>query len=118
VVSSDRHTVKPWLAAHAGFSPAVVDLAGDGYPLVGGRVDAVDGRATGVMVYKRRQHVIDVFVSPSPDPRTRAPELEGDSLGFHVIQWQANGFAFVAVSDIAPDDLMSFVNRLSTAAGG
>ncbi|HVW19945.1 MAG TPA: anti-sigma factor [Opitutaceae bacterium] len=105
VVSSDRHTVKPWLAARLDFSPPVADLAAEGYPLVGGRLDRLSGRQAAAVVYQRNQHTITVFIweGPGPLPAT------GARLGYGVRAWKAGGLDFAAVSDVAPADLDAFV---------
>ena len=81
VVSSNHHTVKPWLAAHAGLSPPVTDFAGDGFTLTGGRVDEVAGRPAAVMVYAHGNHEVDLFAWPD-----RGAVLPGTSTthGFHM----------------------------------
>lgn len=62
VVSSDRHTVKPWFAGKVADAPQVHDFADQGFPLVGGRIDYVGGKRVPVLVYRHGQHVVDVFV--------------------------------------------------------
>jgi anti-sigma factor RsiW len=114
VTSTDRHTVKPWFAGRVDFSPIVVDLASEGFPLVGGRLDYIDGHAAAALVYKRREHAINVFVWPhagdSPSHTTRS-----DARGYHVISWGRGGLAVWIVSDLAPGDLEDFARRLDVA---
>jgi len=114
VASTDRHTVKPWFAGRVDFSPTVVDLASDGFPLVGGRLEYVDHHAAAALVYKRREHVINVFVWPqtggSPSHATRS-----DARGYHVISWTRGGMAVWIVSDLAPGELDDFARRLDAA---
>ena len=66
VPTSDQHTVKPWLSARLDLSPVVKDFAAEGYPLVGGRLDYVDGHRAAAIVYRRDKHVINC----SPSSRT------------------------------------------------
>ena len=60
-LTSDQHTVKPWLSARLDLSPVVKDFAAEGYPLVGGRLDYVDGHRAAAIVYRRDKHVINLF---------------------------------------------------------
>lgn len=116
VASSDRHTVKPWFAGRLDFSPMVVDLAADGFPLVGGRLDYVGGHPAAALVYRRRDHTINLFVWPTT-AADAAPETRDDPRGYHAVHWTRDRMAYWAVSDLASTELREFVNRL-TAAGG
>jgi len=103
VESSDQHTVKPWFDGRVDFAPPVRDLAADGFPLLGGRLDVLDGRTVAALVYGRRKHNVSVFVS-----RSQASESlsgAGDIRGYHWLAWQNDGFAYCAVSDVSPADL-------------
>jgi anti-sigma factor (TIGR02949 family) len=117
VQSTDQHTVKPWFLGKLDFAPPVVDLASIGYPLVGGRLDYLGGRPVAALVYQRRQHTINVFVSPmapmAPDRTTGVTMLEIMSVrGFHVRHWSRDGMSFWAVSDLSDAELTEFVRTL------
>jgi anti-sigma factor RsiW len=103
VESSDRHTVKPWFNGKLDFSPTVQDFASEGFPLVGGRLDYLTGRAVAAMVYRRNKHLINVFVWPG------ASQLDRSSFsrrGYNVIVWHDSaGMNWCAVSDVAMEDL-------------
>jgi len=108
VDSRSRHTVKPWFRGRLDYAPPVPDLAQQGYPLLGGRLDYVDHRSVAVLVYQRRQHVIDVYVWPAPAPSaaSAAPaERARGSLGYHSVAGTAAGMSYVAVSDLDPAEL-------------
>jgi len=114
VISSDRHTVKPWFAGRIDFSPTVPDLASEGFPLIGGRLDYVDHHAAAALVYKRREHVINVFVWPaSSGSPTHATRSDG---GYHVVSWTHDGVAIWVVSDLAIDELDAFAQKLDDAS--
>jgi anti-sigma factor RsiW len=115
VQSSDRHTVKPWLDAHLGLSPPAPDLASSGYPLLGGRVDVLGQQAVPTLVYRHNEHTISVVALPG-SAGTSAPRSLASG-GYNMVEWSANGFAFTAVSDLEPSELLSFVNGYRAAAG-
>jgi anti-sigma factor RsiW len=103
VVSSDRHTVKPWFTGKLDFSPPVFDYSAQGFPLLGGRLDYLQHQATAALAYGRAKHVINVFVLPTTEadesPKTRSIR------GFNVVSWQANHMRFVLVSDVEKSEL-------------
>lgn len=108
VVSSDRHTVKPWFAGRVDLSPKVRDFADRGYPLSGGRVDDVSSRRAAVLVYTHGRHEIDVFVWVAAEP---APALTmGAWRGYHVARWTEGDLGYAAVSDMDETELRAFVD--------
>ena len=113
VASSDRHTVKPWLSARLDYSPPVQDLASEGFALAGGRLDELAHRPVATLVYRYRQHTIDVFVRPE-SARAPAPALR-TLRGFNVARANGSGMDWVAVSDVGADVLSAFVQRLARA---
>ena len=112
VHSSDQHTVKPWFLGKLDFSPTVVDLAAIDFPLVGGRLDYLSGRPVAALVYQRRQHTINVFVSPVNGGTSGAIEAR-TVRGFHVRHWTRDGMSFWAVSDLNDGELTDFVQAIN-----
>ena len=114
VASTDQHTVKPWFAGKLDYSPPVTDFAAGGYPLVGGRLDYLQGRDVAALVYLHRKHVINVFVWPmSGGGQGIAPAVT--ERGFHVIRVRSGGMAYWLVSDLNAAELADFARMLVPA---
>ena len=114
VASADQHTVKPWLSARLDYSPPVVDLGQEGFPLLGGRIDHLDHRPVATLVYGYRKHTIDVFVRP--ESAGALPMAPRTVRGFHVAHARGGGMEWLAVSDAGAPVLASFVQRLAAEA--
>jgi anti-sigma factor RsiW len=111
VLTSDQHTVKPWLSKHIDVSPPVEELADKGFPLVGGRMDYIDGHPAAVVVYRRAKHIINLFAWASDSPN--APMHAETRQGFNVITWRKNGIGYAAVSDVEPGQLAAFAHDVA-----
>lgn len=111
VPSSDQHTVKPWFDGKLDYSPPVVDLASQGFALVGGRLDYAGSRPIGALVYQRRQHIINLFVFPTQDSSDTANKMLARQ-GYNVIHWTRSGMTFWAVSDLNLNELQELAQML------
>jgi anti-sigma factor RsiW len=114
VISTDQHTVKPWFNGKLDVAPPVIDLTAQGFTLIGGRLDYVDARAIGAVVYRRRQHVINLFVAQTATTERRAAKIETVQ-GFNIRHWSDRGLNFWAVSDLAKDELADFGDKFEAA---
>lgn len=117
VLSSDRHTVKPWFNGRLDFSPPVYDFAGQGYPLLGGRLDYVDGRTVAALAYGRRQHLINVFLWPVTRGPGHAPRSR-DRQGYHQLHWTTADYTYWVVSDLGLAELHDFAHLVQQADSG
>jgi len=116
VLSTDRHTVKPWFNGRLDVAPPVMDLTAQGFTLIGGRLDYINGKAVAAIVYRRRGHVINLFVAQSMGSALQTPRLETVQ-GFNVRRWTSQGLNLLAVSDINSDELEEFGRKFEAAAG-
>jgi anti-sigma factor RsiW len=114
VVSTDQHTVKPWFNGKLDVSPPVIDLTAQGFTLIGGRLDYVDARAIGAVVYKRRAHIINLFVAKTSDSE-RHPAKMVSIQGFNCRRWSERGLNYWAVSDLGADELSEFGEKFEAA---
>ncbi|HEX4409338.1 MAG TPA: anti-sigma factor [Xanthobacteraceae bacterium] len=112
VQTSDQHTVKPWFNGKLDVAPPVIDLTAQGFTLLGGRLDYIDGEPVASVVYQRRKHVINLFVAQRLGARR---PLVTTIQGYNVRHWTEAGLDFWAVSDLADDELEEFVQKVSAS---
>ncbi|MER8760913.1 anti-sigma factor [Mesorhizobium sp. M0968] len=115
VVSSDRHTVKPWLDGRVGLSPPAPDLANDGFALLGGRVEVIADQPVPALVYRHREHLITLVAAPEETGSTAGP-VDLSAGGFSLVHWSDSAFSYWAISDVERPELDDFVNRFRAAA--
>jgi anti-sigma factor RsiW len=111
LTSGDQHTVRPWFAGKLDFSPEVVNLEQDGFPLLGARVDYVDGRYKAALEYTRRNHKITVFEAPADETLVHATTRSAHN-GYNVIQWVSGSLSYQAISDLNGSELGHFATLM------
>jgi anti-sigma factor RsiW len=116
VASSDRHTVKPWLADRTTVSASIVDLA-PRFPLVGGRVAVIDRIPTPTLVYRHNEHLVAVTELPLSAKGARGTGGIETIDGYHVARWSDANLAYVAVSDMDETALGEFVEAFRRGGG-
>ena len=113
VESTDQHTVKPWFAGKIDFAPPVRDLAADGYPLTGGRLDYIDGHPVAALTYKVRLHPVNVFVWPDAAAPDSAPKM-ATMKGYSIVHWTRTGMRYWAVSDAGAQEISRFAELMAS----
>jgi anti-sigma factor RsiW len=111
VTSTDQHTVKPWFHGKLDFAPPVDDFAAEGFPLIGGRLDYLDGRPVAALVYQRRLHPINLFVWTAPGKSADKPTRQTRQ-GYNILFWARDGMTYCAISDLAADEMQTFADLL------
>jgi anti-sigma factor RsiW len=107
VTSTDQHTVKPWFDGKLDFSPPVVDLTAQGFPLSGRRLEYIDNRQAAALVYLHNKHVINLLIWPSTAANTGLSQTTIN--GYHLVSWIRSGMSYWAVSDLETAELLDFV---------
>ncbi len=113
VVSTDQHTVKPWFNGKLDFSPPVKDFAAQGFPLIGGRLDYLDGHSAAALIYHRNKHILNLFIWPA-SVRDAVPAVVTSRQGYNVIHWSQAGMTFWLVSDLNPSELEDFARLFAS----
>jgi anti-sigma factor RsiW len=114
VETSDQHTVKPWFDGKVDVAPPVIDLTAQGFTLLGGRLDYIDGEPVASVVYQRRKHIINLFVAQRLGAE-HASVAARTVQGYNVSHWSDKGLNFWAVSDLDPEELGEFVQKISAS---
>lgn len=112
VQSTDQHTVKPWFDGRLDFVPPVADYTAQGFPLLGGRLDVMDGRTVAGVVYGRRKHLINLFAWPARSEK-RLSDSSGSRQGYNWIMWRSGDMQLCLVSDASAADLRELKNLIS-----
>lgn len=113
VVSTDKHTVKPWFSGKLDYAPVVNDLRAEGFPLLGGRLDYLQNRPVAALVYGRQKHRINLFLWPTSEKTEGKIETFAER-GYHLIHWNQAGMDYWAVSDVNAADLQRFAALVQT----
>lgn len=111
VASSDQHTVKPWFDGKLDFAPDVRDFVGQGFPLLGGRLDYLNNRTVAALVYRRNKHLINVFIWPSPGSGLAGKEIT-TRRGYSIVEHDAKGMHYFLVSDLNAGELKKLSDLL------
>jgi anti-sigma factor RsiW len=111
ITSTDQHNVKPWFNGKLDFAPPVNDFAAEGFPIVGGRLDYLEGRPVAALVYQRRLHPINLFVWATAEKYSDKPTRQTRQ-GYTILFWSRDGMTYCAISDLATDEMQTFAALL------
>lgn len=117
VLSSNQHTVKPWFDGRLNFTPPVIDLTSQGFPLLGGRLDYLNERPIAAVVYRRREHVINLFIAPAETATDSQPSSQVRD-GYNIVHWTKAGMSYWAVSSVSGAELGQFAQLLIDQGSG
>jgi anti-sigma factor RsiW len=112
VLSSNQHTVKPWFDGRLDFTPPVQDFAAQGFPLIGGRLDYLNNRPVAAVIYRRRLHFINLFISPAEHAADASPRSQVED-GYNIVHWTKSGMSYWAVSSVSASELETFAQLVS-----
>jgi anti-sigma factor RsiW len=115
VQTSDQHTVKPWFNGKLDLAPPVLDLTAQGFTLIGGRLDYIADKTAASIVYRRRQHVINLFVTQAADSEYRPVKL-ATIQGYNILRWSAHDLEFFAISDLNAEELREFGEKFTAVS--
>jgi len=117
VISTDRHTVKPWFEGKIPFTFNLPELQGSPFTLIGGKVSYVSQSPGAELIFRVRQHQISVFIFQERGlGEVRDKEAPRSALSFEVRSWQHNGLRYFVIGDVSGQDLDK-LSELIKAAG-
>jgi anti-sigma factor RsiW len=114
VISSDQHTVKPWFDGKLDFAPPVKDFSGQGFPLIGGRLEYLNNRAVAALIYQRQKHYINLYIWPAAQTNATG-EVSTERQGYNLLHWANSGMNYWAVSDLNNVELHEFARLVQEA---
>jgi anti-sigma factor RsiW len=114
VISSDQHTVKPWFDGKLDFAPPVKDFSGQGFPLIGGRLEYLNNRAVAALIYQRQKHYINLYIWPAEQSNATA-EVATKRQGYNLLHWTNSGMNYWAISDLNGVELHEFARLVQDA---
>ena len=105
VISSDRHTVKPWFEGKVPFTFDLPELQGTPFTLVGGRKSYVNQTPAAELLFRLRQHQLSVFIFQEGGENGECRNALQAAYSFHARSWSDDGLCYFAVGDVNADDL-------------